>query len=403
MTSDELVARAIATKARRYLRNAVIIFSASLVLLATIAVVIENQHVQARKDFVLNDNMHFIEVTPAAGAGRLTFADADRIGQVVKTSEASGWTLTAKYELGIGIPDDTGTDRFLYGLDGPDAARLLGLASAEPGVLYAQASPAQPDVTLHIPTVTSSSGGMSGGAATARTLALRGGVADDSPLRVVGRGDDSQALYAAGSTFTEIASLALGTPWTEVTKRYDADNPYGIEVLSAYYVHVPDLGDVDSVARALEDEGLTVRYALRAFEDLDGSLTRSGALWALVGILIALASLVHIVLTFRAFMRVSHKDVGILRHYGFTPDRIGRLYRGLAARRLVPVAAAAAAYGIVLGLVAGGSALVPLMAANVVGLAAMTIAVYLLISAGIIAPTVRKDVLALLKTEKDFE
>ncbi|HEU5144151.1 MAG TPA: hypothetical protein VFT81_03175, partial [Dermatophilaceae bacterium] len=268
MTSDDLVARAIAAKARTYLRNAVAIFAASLVLLATIAVVVENQHLQASKDFVLNDNMHFVEVT-ASPAARLTFADARTITALVDArSGSSGWTLTKKYELGIGIPDESGTDRFLYGLDGPGAAKLLGLAAVEPGVLYTDAPLGPSEITLKAPTVEATAGGMSGGAARPRTLGLRGGVTEDSPLRVVGRGDDAQALYAAGPTFTPLASLVLGAPWDEVTRQYDVENIYGIEILRAYYVLVPDLGDVDDVAAALEQRGFTVRYALRAFEDM---------------------------------------------------------------------------------------------------------------------------------------
>lgn len=398
------VGRLVTGKARRYLRTSTVLFCLALCLVGTSLVLAERSHAQRQGQFVDNTTVHLIRVTGPAVAGNgayLRFADAERVAATVRDRHPSaGATTTTVYSLGFGVPDADGTPRFVYGLDG-DGARLLGVPALRDGVLYSSAGGSGP-VVLQVPVVEVEDGGFSSGSAVAHQLTAEGGVPPGSPLDVLGGGDPA-AGYVTAATFRTLVQDAYGDDWSTFRTRFDRDNPYGGQVVGDVYVFVPSLDDVQDVAGTLDGAGYATTWTLEAFDDLASSLS-SAALLGLAAVLAALlGSLLYVVLSLDAYLRVSHRDMAVLRHAGFSAGQVGRLYGARVVQLFLVVGAVALAWQLALG-----AWLLPGQALRLIGLnaAASVLLLGLLCAAvlrGVVPRHSRLDVLTLLRVDREFE
>ncbi len=401
---ERTISRLVTGKAKKYLRTATLLLIISLGILATFLVIVERQREQQATDFRSNENVHVIEALPGSTGsvvGRMTFGDLADLRAELRSRHGDGVSVTGRYELGFGIPDADGLDRFIYGLDG-DAGRLLGLPQVEEGVAYTTEAEAG-SIELRIPVVDATGAGMTSATAVPRTLGLAGGVSASSPLLVLGR-PSAEALYVDGATFREVVEVAFDTDWETFTSGHDGDNPFGIEAVRSAYVYVDDLEAVDAVAGSVEDLGFATNYTLKAFDDLAGSLRTTTQLGLAAVLAVFVACAIYIFLSFNSYMNLAHRDMGILRHYGFPAAAVRRMFARRVGSLSRLVGAVVAAYTIALGLAALPSdALVPLTALNLAVVAALLGGVYAVTTQWIFRRHAARDVLTLLKLDREFE
>ncbi|MFC0628573.1 hypothetical protein [Kribbella deserti] len=385
-------------KARKYLRTSTVLFLLSLLLAGSFLMVVERQYLQNRADFTDNVNVHLIKVTGPS----LRFADLAKLQDTVRAERpGAAFDVAMEYSLGFGIPDTAGTPRFIYGIDG-NAARLLGLPAMGSGVAYSMTPVDSRRITLQIPIVEIEAGGMSSGRTTMKTLALSGGVSRDTPLGVLGQ-PDANALYVDGATFRSIVEAAYETTWARFQSQYDKENVFGTEVVRNAYVHLADLEDVKPVAEAVTAKGYATSYTLKAFDDLADSLNTT-LLIGLITVLIAcLGCFAYIVLSFNSYLNVSHKDMAILRHFGFDARRLGQIYAHRARSLLQLIALVATGYLVVGGLLFLPTDRLRFALINVAVCLALSVALYLVLRLIVIPRHVRLSVLTLLKADKEFE
>lgn len=392
-------------KARHYLRTSTALFCLALCVVCSYLVFLENQAVQRANDFTDNATVHLIRVTGPAQAGAgdyLRFADVDRVEDAVTgLGLAQRPEVTTVYALGYGIPDQHGDPRFVYGLDG-DGARLLGIAELRPRTLYGSAQAPGGDVVLEVPVVDVTGDGFSSSTTVDRTFRAEGGISGDNPLAVLGQGDPA-ALYTGADTFATLVADSFGTDWPTFRTRFDQDNPFGTQVISDVYVHVDSLDDVEAVADRIDEAGYATTYTLEAFDDLAGSLSRSALLGlAAVGAAF-LGCLAYVLLSIQSYLRVSHKDMAILRHAGFSAARVGRMYGRRLLRIFAVIAVVAGAYQAVVTVVVLGADAPRYVAVNLLltGLALAAVASYAV--RVLVHRHSSLDVLTLLKHQREFE
>lgn len=402
---DATVSRLVTGKARRFLRTNSILLIGSLILLSSAFTYAEAQFLHRQRDFDRNANVHVIEVTaPADGesGSQLKFADLARIGSQIDLLEGVGPTsVTVQYALGFGIPDSSGADRFFYGLDG-EGGRLLGLAPLEAGVAYSVAAPTLPNLDVRVPVVDVTNAGMSSGDSVAVRLRAVGGVSPSSPLMVLGR-PDSEALYVEGTTFQRLVTTAFETDWRTFRERYDRDNPYGIQVIKSVHIYVHDLAGVKVVAESLTESGFDTAYTLKAFDDLAGSL-RSSTIASLLAVLaIFMGCAVYITMSFNSYMNLAHRDMGILRHLGYSSERVRRLFARRVARTSAIVGGGVVLYTIVIGMAFLGTGQLRLVGFNVLTVVVLLSVVHLITVRLVFRSHARTPVLRLLKLDREFE
>lgn len=366
---------------------------------------LQQQYGTVTANFTDNGNVHDITVTyrsgsQSTGTGALRFSDGEAISAVATAASAGPTQVVAQYRIPFGL---TGTDDHTYFVEGlgPGGAALLGVPAMRDGV--ALGATTRPHTVIQVRVVQAhGDGGMSSDRLEPVTLDLEA-LPPKPPLAVFGTLDPA-TLDVDEATFARLISLVDGgDDWTTFRTRHDGTtNPYGFDAVAAYYVHVDNLADVDRVGHALEDAGYSTTYILRAFDDLAGTL--SGGVGG--GLVLILGTLVLcLVVTFtnlQAYLNLAHRDMGILKHVGYPPGRVQRIYR----RRLLTMVGWAAVPAAVLTLAAAVSTLRDHRLYVVLDLCAVVLlmsAVYA-VMAGVQLPRhVRRPVLALLKLDRQYE
>lgn len=402
---DRAISRLVTGKAKKYLRTSTALFLMAFLLLGGYLVFLENQYLQMRNDFLDNDAVRLITVTGPVnpqGEAYLKFADVDTIRKKIAEEYPDARPeISVKYSLGFGIPDDAGTARFLYGIDG-QGARLLGLTDLEDDTLYTSSAPSNDRVTLSIPVVEVAAGGMSSGEDVSRTFAVVGGVSGASPLNMLGQ-PDPESLYVNVDTFGEIVGTAFGVPWPEFQQQYDSANVFGTQVIKNVYVYLPDLDDVQQIGKSMGGWGYASSYTLRAFDDIAGSL-RTSALVGLAGIVaIFLGCAAYVLLTFNSYLRVSHSDLAILKHFGFTDSQVARMYASRAGAVFTLIGGVVAVCVTALGAFLLRPEFVRLTLMNLLVCGVLLGVLYAVVVVVVIRRHVATDVLTLLKADREFE
>ncbi|MFB9331134.1 hypothetical protein ACFFSY_34805 [Paenibacillus aurantiacus] len=400
-----VISRLILKKSNSYLRISILLFIFSLVLVASSAVYFINQYLQVDKDFLSNDNTHIIEITTSRGnamhAQPLKYEDETVIREEIETKfpEAS-YQVFKEYQFNFGIQDANGDTHFIYGLDEAGGA-LLG--SCDLGTKRACGkTELDPVLTLKLPIVDVHEDGLSSSEIVEYPINYQLGVADKNPFSLY-NDEQLETIYIGGNTYKDMIEQTYRIPWDQFVKRYDSDNPFGIQSLRKIYVYVDALSQVEGIAELVNAKGYNTNYTFKAFDNFDGSMKNTVALSLALGFLILMITASHVILSFNSYLKVQQKDMGILKQLGYSMTTINQIYsRNINAIFLFT------AMGITLYIVVVSSIFI---GKNVYAYTLSVVALLLLILFAINRVIVlwilrrysRKNILALLKINKEFE
>ena len=402
---DRAVSRLVTGRASKHLRYATFALAGTLVLVVAMLTQLQQQYGSVVDNVTANANVHYVEATfrtgqAATGTGALRFADVDRVAQVADAAAKGGTHAVGRYRIPFGLTASDGMTYFVDGL-GAGGATLLARQSLPDGVA-AGGSQALARAQLEVPVVQAEDGGMSSDRLETVRLDIEP-LASDAPVAVFETLDPAR-LFVNEATFARlVAIVGDGVDWQTFRQEHDeGTNAYGFEAVAAVYVHVDDLSDVDRVGRALEQAGYSTSYTLRAFDDLAGTI--SGGITTGVG-LMAAAFALCLVLTFtnlQSYLTLAHRDMGILRHIGYTAARVRRVYRIRLASMVVRAVTPAAVLAVAAAVVQYSGR--PWLLAVDLGLVALVAGVVLAIMCLVHVPRhVNRPVLTLLKLDRQFE
>lgn len=388
---EKHISRLVGTKAAKHLRSAAVLVTGALLLLSGLLIVAQAQHLQAARDFRDNPSIHLVKVSSGVPDRVLTSKDVEAIVSTVADDVSAHAT---RYELGFGISDRTDRTWFVVGLGG-DASAKLGFPELADDVAY-HAGTESGTLTLAVPVVTVDEGGMSSDRRVDRDLSLRGGVPTNAPLFIFDHfGADTR--FVNESTFRDIASTSTGVAWEDILR----DPQDGIDPLRDAHLWVDDLDRLVPTAERLDQAGWATSFTARAFDDLAGSLDRTAMIGAVaifqvtgLGIAVALTSV-------RSYLRLSRRDMGVLRHLGHPAASVRRIY----GRRIATTIAGSLVCALVVTLVAGAVLLLddPVMIlADAVALLVLA-ALIMAIAWFQLRRVARTPVLELLTLNREFE
>jgi hypothetical protein len=392
-------------RASKHLGYATVALGGTLLLFAALLTYLQAQYGSVADNFAENKNVRYVEVTFRTGkgpseTGALRFSDVDRVGDVA-TDVATGLTeAVGRYRLPFGLTASDGGSYFVDGIS-EGGAGVVGRDSLPDGVAVG-ADPTARSIALDVPVVRADNGGMSSSESEQVRLNVEP-LASSPPVAVFGTIAPDQ-FFVSEATFARLVSIvAGGIDWQTFRDLNDGGvNPSGFDAVAAVYVYVDDLRDVENVGRALEDAGYSTSFTLRAFDDLAGTL--DGGIGT--GFVLIVAMLVlSLVLTFtnlQSYLTLAHRDIGILKHIGYTDSRIVRFYR----RRLAVLVGKACVAAVTLILAVGAVRLAdrPWFIAIDVGLVLGLGGLLLFTMAVVHVPHhVRRPVLELLKMDRQFD
>jgi hypothetical protein len=397
----------VTARSRRYVRSSVVVLVLALALAGSVMLVGEDRYAQLQDDFADNDLLHTIEITGRVderGQEPLHAPDGWEVRAVVGAVDPSADARVVElHTIAFGVLDRTGAgDLFVAGLLGPDADRfggsLLGVGRLEPATGYAVTGVEVP-TPLQVPVVGFEDGGFVSADAAEFDLLIDASV-DTGRLRsLVAAPGGTRMLVVGDVTFRLLAETMFDGAWEQITAEGSPVGP-GVQ---AIYVRVASLDDVDAVAEALESEGFVISYPLAAFDDLSDSLRTTIVLGAVIVAFTLVGAALVVATSWNAYFRLSRRDMGILRHFGY-PERV--VFRTYASRVARSCATALFLAGLVIGcggvLLLGPGAL-PWTALNLAVLCVIVTLVHLLVTRAFLARHVRCDVLDLLRNDRQFQ
>jgi len=398
------VSKLIFGKSKKYLRISTILFIMSLTFVATLLVFVENQYLQMRKDFVENENTRIIQIGTVQSNGRvdyLRFADAARIKKKLKLEHPnSAFKVINQYQFNFGITDTEGNAHFLFSLDEVGASLLGDRIEFHPGTAYSIHAPANSSIELMIPVIEVVEGGMRSVEAISYILQREAGVSPNNPFALFEH--NSNHLYIAASTYRQIIELVFATDWSTFVERFDRDNPYGIAAINRIFVSVGDLSDVRPMVRTLSDMGFGVHYILKAFDDLAASVRTTAVLMSILTLAVFLGAAAYIVLSFNACLRIQQKDMGILKHFGYSTADLEGIYSIGINHVFLRAGLVVAAYTLIITAVLVPSAFLFYVTLNLAVILGLILAVNRII-VSVLKMHARGDIISLLKVNKEFE
>lgn len=400
--------RLVTARSARYLRLTTASLAATLALLVGMLVLLQLQYIELGRNFTDNRNVHIIEVDfrTGTGSGELRFSDIEVIGSAARAGSAGPVSVVPRYHLPFGLPDSSGTTYVINGLGG-EAAPLLGLGTWGPDA--AAGIESRTGLAVEVPVVSvQPNGGMVSEASESIVIDVTA-IRADAPLTLFDRlmsgapGDESPTLLVGEHRFANIIEIVTGMSWKEFQEDHDStQGSLGFEAVSAVYVDVANLGDVDAVGRALADAGFATSYTLRAFDDLAGTLSTGTAAGLVALVLLIVLCFTVTFTSFRSYLTLAHRDMGILKHVGYGNTQLLQMY----SRRLttVSVFAALPAVGLVTlttATILRGSFAYGLLNGAIV--LTLLLAVHVAVTRAVLPRHIRLPVLTLLKLDRQFE
>ena len=290
---------------------------------------------------------------------------------------------------------------FVYGFD-PEFAPALGLPTLADGVGYT-AEGTSSAIDLKVAVVTADPEGYSSASVSRQRLACRG-VLKRAQLDYLFGGVPGNSMIVNTATFARIASTMYAMEWDRVRRSWELGELPMTPLLGGITVYLSTIDGVRSAARRLQGAGYSVDYGLRAFDDLAASLRRSTGLATGLVLLFLAGAGGYVLVSWRAYLRLSRRDIGILKHLGIPADWIRAGY----ARRLLLACLTALAACFVAALVAGALTFGPISGAaiglvNWAFVSVVLLAMWKIASRIVVGRQVNVDTLALLTKEREFQ
>ncbi|THD17860.1 hypothetical protein CI793_00920 [Anoxybacillus ayderensis] len=399
------VAELISKKSNSYLKISIVMFLLSLFLVPTSFLFLFKQYIQVDEDFISNENVRMIEITGKTEendhARLLKFNDENEIRSVL--SEYKGIHIYKMYQLNFGVQDERGNTYFIYGLD-EEAARFLGDCPLNIG--YACSKSKESEINLKIPIVQMEEGGLSSRYISNFLIKNKQGIIEKNPFVLYSEDQNmlsSSALYVGNQTFQKIIETSFRTNWSEFKREYDNNNPFGVQALKSMYVYVDKISDIDRIAENLGQYGYHVRYVFKAFDDFTLSIRNTAVIASLLSVAIVLVAALHLIFSFRAYLQIQQKDMGILKQYGYSSEEVHSIYSYNILNVFKKVTIFIFIYSICISIL-----LIPVYHFLYVVYVLVILLIIILVVYGIIVKNILqsycfKNIIDLLKLSKEFE
>ena len=392
------------TRSRRYLTTATLLLVGVTITLVSVLSVAQHSLQRVRSDFTDNLLARVMTVTQSFGTDGLQPLNRAAV-QSIETVAAVGTQVpgftAVQFELGGGVEDERGRVRHVLGVD-DDGSRLFGLPDTPATVAFALDG-STGATSLRIPVVEVGDDGYTAHDSRTIGLTLEAVPNPDAATYLLG-GHTEGIILVREDTFRHITELSFGQDWDGVLARWNAGELPMTPLVGAVHVVPDQLDQVEPVAQRLRAAGFAPRYALAAFNDLDVSLSAQVTAALTLASILFLGAGVYFLATWRTYVRLARRDMGILRHWGADTREISRAYAQVLRRSLLW----ALAVGIVVSLVATTLAMGPVggltaTGLNVALLLILFCSVWYIGERWILAKPLSEPILELLRKNREFQ
>lgn len=320
------VSKLILKKSSKFLKVSIFLFAFSLILISSFLALFFNQYIQIKKDFVDNSNTHVIEVTLAENGNtvkELDFNDLETITNAI-SSELPDVSFTGinEYQLNLGIEDNNGNVYFLYAIENT-GAKFLGFDELKENCIYSS-DINEDTLSLNIPIVSVHNGGLTSNKRETTEFTVEHNISSNNPLSIYESATSKS--YISLDTYKNIIEICFGLSWEDFVADYNSNNSFGVQAVYKIFIYVDDIQSVEDVAKIVVNEGYCTNFTFKSFDNFDSSMRNTLLISALLVLIVFIVTSANILLSFNSYLKVQQKDMGILKHYGYTSCDIRKIY-----------------------------------------------------------------------------
>jgi hypothetical protein len=354
------------------------------------------------KNFYNNKNAHIIDIEGKTVNNvfcKLNQNDVDEINNILNKSKED-YKLSTIYKLSSGILNSTDQNGvILYGIDENFASTISEKFIFEDDVFYSDQDIKK--MKLIIPQIVfTKDGNVISDSYCEKEFDVNNieSLVDNPLLKDFYSMNtyDMPVVIMTNHTFFDILKLMLYNEDEDVNK--DQSNLYDYISIEKVYVYVDHISSLNSIVTNLDDSGFYIRYAFDSFENFSKDLTLENILYHLILIVILFLSGAYIILSYKNYMKSQQKDIGILKLFGYKEEDIYRIYSFTLYRLFIIHFTLISVFNIATCI---HSIQVFLTIEFVESI--LTIILILVIKMSVIKGIVKKNILSLLKYDKEFE
>lgn len=397
------IGRIIKRKTSGYLRISVTLFFIAIAFIGIFAELFLSQYYQINSDFLKNRNTHVIEVGSKENDGMISglcFSDVEEIQELLTQSKYNDANAYAELMLSFGVEGtDLGDSVFIYCLT--DDSALLKDEYVQDNVLYGTTVDAD-NTVLKIPVVNIENGGASSdkcincpvkidkSSKLSETLSL-----NDT---VIGK------TYVSYNTYRKIIESCYSIKWNDFIAKVNAGENLESEIVSRIFVHSDKTDDIEDIAKLLNKNKYETNYTFKAFDNFSQSMKVTQAVVLCMLLMVLGITSINSYLSFKSYIQLQRKDMGILKHYGYDNSDIYRIYSFIVNSIFTKIVLAV----ILVTMIAGVMVLKSenLISGAIIGCLIVIIpslALNLTVHCRLIRKCADEDILILLKRSKEFE
>jgi hypothetical protein len=352
--ADKFVRTVITKKTKVSLKISFAIFLSFLVLFSTILITSFGQYSSIQKCYYDNLNANVIEVSSKSGdrfVENLNYKDMDSIKGLIG-EDVDVWS---KHMIRYGITDIEDNSYFIYSFS-KGLYDEIGLTYSEANICYSSNPELDgKDIQLRVPVIDVVANGLSSSKAVDMILHCKyipevelsfvNSALVNVPIGI------SVNLLVGEDTYYEIAKCMSGLDYEELVDAVNEGSGFGTSPVDDIYVHCNNLADVDEAANIIIANNYNTNYALSYFDNLNGELMLVVMSIGIVVAILLLITATTLILSYELYFKNIQKDLGILKHYGYSDRNIFRIYKGNILKSFIMVVISIATYNFILSAV----------------------------------------------------
>ncbi|MDR1018367.1 MAG: hypothetical protein LBM02_06660 [Lachnospiraceae bacterium] len=387
-------------KTSTFLKISLTIFFLSLLLIISSVAFIFQQYIQSKNDFIENNNIHIIHISNTRSKNSLQgsylkFSDIERLQQSIK-----GSNIFTIYNLGFGISDSKDNSFFLQGIDNK-AFKFYNVEKLKDSQGYLMKDKDKiAKVQLNVPEISVDDGGFTSDKTKEITVLIKK-IDKKNTLEQLNSYSDN-TIIVNENTIKNIVKAMYKVSWVTYKKNYDIDNPYGVEIISEIDVYVKDFNKIRDVNDEIKREGYETSYVLSAFQDMQASLFKTYGVYISLLVFVLVISLINICFAYKNYIFSMEKDMGILRHMGYSEKEVFNMYFAIITNPYMKIVGVSGVYSLLLSIILLRIKFIGLFLI-LICLIALFFIVIIMAIVGMIKKSTRKNILDLLKYSKEAE
>lgn len=392
-------------KASSYLRIVIGIFICTLICLSSVMVFYKNQKIREDKNYNKNSKIHTIRVVSKTNKEyeleQLTVKDSKNIETILERDgvNANQYTISNIFAITFGITDNNNEGYVIYGI-GNENKELVGELQLQNDVLYME-QPSNQQVDLDIPVLNMKEGGISVSKSVLMPVTCEAINLSKSPLMLY-KTPHKNLNYAYVNEKTFLKMIGIMNKIDEVESLH-SDKLEQISFVDELYVYVKQVGDIDRIASLLEKNYYQLVYSLSAFDSFSEDYKNASIFVTMFVVLFVLIASIHVILSFKSYIKLQQKDMGILKHLGYSIRDISIIYRRNINHMFMKLTIGIVLYTCFIGSICLGITEIGSILLIMLIVASILILINAVINCAILKKFIKKDILTLVRSSKEFE